>query len=171
MRWPARQIALEEGFAKDGSICMLSVVETCLAPTVVPNRASKRLEVQMRPRRCLFIYHYFDHPQVGFGHVRLQTWAPYGVTICLNGRHWLEKLLLANGMDYLKAGNCFPWVADVAAAQKLMDTQLETNWPELLDGLVFRMCPILPQLCAPFEIRYYWSAEETEFATNVMFRS
>jgi len=167
----ARQIAREEGGGKDGSICMLSVIEACLAPTVVPNRASKHLEVQMRPRRCLFIYYYFDHPQVGFGHVRLQTWAPYGVTICLNGRHWLEKQLLANGMDYLKVGNCFPWVADVAAVQKRMDAQLETDWPELLDGLVLRMCPILPGLCAPFEIRYYWSAEETEFATDIMFRS
>jgi hypothetical protein len=167
----ARQIAREEGVSKDGSICMLSVVETCLAPTVVPNRASKHLEVQMRPRRCLFIYYYFDHPQVGFGHVRLQTWAPYGATICLNGRHWLEKLLLANGVDHLKVGNCFPWVADVAAAQKLMDAQLQTNWPELLDGLVLKMCPVLPGLCMPFEIRYYWSAEETEFATDVMFRS
>lgn len=167
----ARQIAREQGTAQDGSVCMLSVVETCVSPTVAPNRGSRQLEVRMRPRKCVFIYHYFDHPQVGFGHVRLQTWAPYTAHICLNGRHWLEKQLLAAGVGHLKTGNCFPWIADVAAAQRLMDAQLETNWPALLDSLALGMCPALPDLCAPLKVQRYWSADQTEFATDVMFRS
>lgn len=167
----AHEIAQEHGVAKDGSICMFSVLELCVAPTVVPNRETRQLDLVMRSRKCIFIYHYFDHPDVGFGHVRLQTWAPYTVTICLNGRHWLEKQLQAHGIAYRKAGNCFPWIADVARAQELMDAQLKTRWPELLNGLVLNLCPGLFTLCAPFEIRYYWSADETEFATDVMFRS
>lgn len=167
----AREIAQERGVAPDGSICMFSVVEPCVAPTVLSNRATKRLELTIVPRKCVFLYHYFDHPQVGFGHVRLQTWAPYTVTMCLNGRHWLEKQLQAHGIAYQKAGNCFPWIADVGRAQSLMDTQLKTHWPDLLNGLVLNLCPGLPGLCAPFDIRYYWSADETEFATDVMFRS
>jgi hypothetical protein len=167
----AREIAQENGIGKDGSICMLSTVEMCVAPTVCPNRETKQLEVRMLPRKCVFIYHYFDHPHVGFGHVRLQTWAPYPATICLNGRHWLEKQLQAVKVDYFKADNCFPWISNVALAQELMDAQLKTNWPELLNSLVLNLCPDLPMLCAPFELRYYWSADETEFATDVMFRS
>jgi hypothetical protein len=167
----AREIAQEHGVGQDGSICLLSTVELCVAPTVCPNRETKQLEVRMLPRKCVFLYYYFDHPEVGFGHVRLQTWAPYTVNLCLNGRHWLEKQLRAHQVDYVKAGNCFPWIANVALAQELMDAQLKTNWPALLNGLVFNLCPILPTLCAPFELRYYWSADETEFATDVMFRS
>jgi hypothetical protein len=167
----ARQIAQENGVADDGSICMFSAVEMCVAPTVVGNRETRQLELQMLPRKCVFLYHYFDHPQVGFGHVRLQTWAPYTVNICLNGRHWLEKQLRHHGIDYHKVGNCFPWIADVGFAQQLMDAQLETHWPELLNGLVLNLCPGLHTLCAPFEIHHYWSADETEFATDVMFRS
>jgi len=69
----ARTIAHEHGIGKEGSICMFSTVEMCVAPTVCPNRETKRLEVWILPRKCIFIYHYFDHPQVGFGHVWLQT--------------------------------------------------------------------------------------------------
>lgn len=167
----ARKLAAEKGVAEDGSICLLSAMEMCMAPKVAGNRATKRLELQIVPRKCIFLYSYFDHPRVGFGHVRLQTWAPYSVKICLNGRHWLEKQLQAHGVGYYKTGNGFPWIADVEKAQELLDEQLTTNWPELLTGLAVNMCPNLGSLCAPFESRYYWSADETEFATDLMFRS
>lgn len=167
----AREIAAQNGVAPDGSICMLSAVEYCVAPTVRPNRETKRLEVEMLPRKCVFIYYYFDDPQVGFGHVRLQTWAPYPVHICLNGRHWLEKQLAAADVGYLKSGNCFPWIENVGRAQELLEEQLKANWPSLLDGLVNRMCPDLEKACAPLKLNYYWSAEETEYATDVMFHS
>jgi hypothetical protein len=116
----ARRIAQERGVA-DGPICQFSVVETCMAPLVGGNRATKELELHYRPRKCVFVYHYFDDPQVGLGHVRLQTWIPFGVTICLNGRHWLEKQLRAAKLNYVKDGNCFPWLEDAAAGQRLMD--------------------------------------------------
>jgi hypothetical protein len=167
----AQEIAEKKVVTKDGSICMFSVVESCIAPTVCPNKATKQLDVVMRSRKCVFIYYYFDHPLVGFGNVRLQTWAPYTVHICLNGRHWLEKQLIAHNIDYLKADNCFPWISDVEKAQALMDEQLKTDWPALLNGLVTKMCPSLFSLCDPYTLKYYWSADETEFATDVMFRS
>lgn len=167
----ARQVMKEQGVAKDGSICMFSVVEPCFAPTVCPNKKTKYLEVAIRPRKCVFIYYYFDHPKVGFGHVRIQTWAPYTVHICLNGRHWLEKSLIAKDIGYLKSGNCFPWISDIERAQKLSDAQLRTDWPELLNGLVRKACPFVFRVCSPFTLDYYWSADETEFATDVMFRS
>jgi hypothetical protein len=167
----ARQILQEQGVCGNGSICMFSVVEPCLAPSVFPNKKTKRLEVDIRPRKCVFIYHYFDHPKVGFGHVRIQTWAPYTVHICLNGRHWLEKSLIARDIGYLKSGNCFPWVADIGRTQKLLDAQLKTDWPKLLNGLVRKACPRVFQVCSPFALEYYWSADETEFATDVMFHS
>jgi hypothetical protein len=167
----ARQIAKEHGVADDGSICMFSVVESCVAPTVCGDRSTRRLHVEMRPRKCVFLYYYFDHPRVGFGNVRIQTWAPYTVHICLNGRHWLEKQLMAKGMGYQKSGNCFTWLADVAYGQRLLDQQLKTNWPGLLNAMVRKAFPGVFHLCSPFQLQYYWSADETEFATDVMFRS
>ncbi|HNQ76768.1 MAG TPA: hypothetical protein PKM39_09055, partial [Pseudothauera hydrothermalis] len=95
----------------------------------------------MARRKCIFIYHYWNDPLIGFGHTRLQTWLPLGATVCLNGRHWLERQLLAESVPYIKDGNCFPFIADPARAQELLDQQLTTRWPELLDGLLERNCP------------------------------
>ncbi|MDH4203622.1 MAG: hypothetical protein OEV87_12120 [Phycisphaerae bacterium] len=166
----ARQIAAEHGIT-DGSICLLSVVEPCIAPMVKGNRASKKLELVMAPRKCVFLYHYFDAPQVGFGHVRIQTWAPFNIFICLNGRHWLERQLQQAGIGYRKDGNCFPWIEDLDAAQALLDEQLRTDWPSLLNRLTFDSCPVLAEVLGPLRPEYYWSADETEWATDILFES
>ncbi|OVE81087.1 hypothetical protein BVY04_04120 [bacterium M21] len=122
------------------------------------------------PRKCVWIYHYFDHPVFGFGHVRLQTWLPMNVFICLNGRHWLEKQMSSNRMGYLKDENTFPWIADIPRAQELMNEQLKSNWSAMLGGLLFDTCPDIGGVLMPLEPDYYWSADDTEWATDVMFR-
>ena len=166
----ARAIA-EKHNISNAPICMFSVVEPCIAPTVKGNRETKKLELKMTPRKCVFIYHYFDHPEIGFGHVRLQTWLPMNIHICINGRHWLEKQLNKNNIAYIKEKNCFPWIEDINAAQKIMDTQLQTSWTELLESMTLHTCPALKEVLSPFSPTYYWSADETEWATDIMFRS
>lgn len=166
----ARQIALERK-VDTGDICMFSVVEPCYAPTVCGNRREKTLEVQMRPRKCIFIYHYWNDPDIGFGHTRLQTWLPLSVTVCINGRHWLERQLINAGIDYVKDGNCFPFIADLSRAQELLNEQLKSNWPELLDSLLKRNCPGINNVISNFPLQYYWSADETEWASDIMFES
>jgi hypothetical protein len=166
----ARQIAMEQGIT-EGSICMFSVVEPCIAPTVKGNKATGKLEVTMARRKCVWLYHYFDDPELGFGHVRVQTWLPFTVFICLNGRHWLERQLHPLGIGYLKDGNCFPWIDDLPAAQQLLDAQLTTDWKPMLDRLVFGTCPALGRVLHPLRPDYYWSADETEWATDILFAS
>jgi hypothetical protein len=160
----------EERGISVGPICNISVLEQCYAPKVKGNKAKKQLELKILPSKCIHIYHYFNHPEFGFGHVRLQTWAPYNIFICVNGRHWLERQLLKRGIAYVKDGNCFPWIEDMDMAQKLMDQQLKTNWSRMLNGLVRRMCPKLGGIL-PLRPDYYWSADESEWATDIMFHS
>ena len=166
----ARQIAADKRIT-EGSICLLSVVEPCIAPMVKGNKASKKLELVMATRKCVFVYHYFNDPVFGFGHVRMQSWAPFNIFICLNGRHWLERQLQKQGIDYVKDGNCFVRIEDIAAAQVLLHEQLKTDWTKLLNGLALGSCPALSQILRPLEPEYYWSADETEWATDIMFKS
>ena len=166
----AREIAQTHGITQ-GSICLLSVVEPCTAPMVKGNKATQKLEVVMAPRKCVWLYHYFDDPVLGFGPVRLQSWVPFNVFFCLNGRHWLERQLQQHSIGYLKDGNCFPWIEDMEAAQRLLDEQLQTNWTELLNGLALGSCPALSEVLSPLPAEYYWSAEETEWATDILFQS
>ncbi len=166
----ARQIATEKGITS-GSICMFSVVESCVAPMVKGNKATKKLEVTMANRKCVWIYHYFDDPEFGFGHVRLQSWVPFTVFICLNGRHWLERQLQNRGIGYRKDGNCFPWIEDISTAQKLLAEQLKSDFKQMLNRLAFGSCPALDKVLGPLRPDYYWSADETEWATDIMFKS
>jgi hypothetical protein len=165
-----RELAASRGI-KEGSICMLSAVEPCMAPMVKGNKRQKKLELVMAQRKCVFVYHYFDDPVFGFGHVRIQSWLPFNIFICLNGRHWLEKHLQKEGMGYIKDGNCFPWIEDTETAQNLFNKQMETNWSHMLMTLLLNSCPALGQVLRPLRPDYYWSADETEWATDIMFKS
>jgi len=166
----AREIAQARGITQ-GPICLFSVVEPCVAPRVQGDKATQKLDVVIAPRKCVWLYHYFDDPVLGFGHVRLQSWVPFNVFICLNGRHWLQRQLDQQGIRYRKEGNCFPWIEDIEAAQRLLDEQLQSHWTELLNGLALGSCPALSQVLRPLRPEYYWSANETEWATDIMFRS
>jgi hypothetical protein len=166
----AREIAAQRGITQ-GSICMFSVVEPCISPMVKGNKASKKLEIVMAPRKCVFIYHYFNDPEFGFGHVRMQSWLPFNIFICLNGRHWLQRQMDKHGIGYIKDGNCFVWIEDIKAAQVLLDTQLRTDWPTMLNRLSLGSCPALSQVLGSLKPDYYWSADETEWATDIMFKS
>lgn len=165
----ARDIARERGL-ETGDICMFSVVEPCYAPMVRGNRSTKKLEVAIGQRKCVWVYHYWNDAKMGLGHTRLQTWLPLSVTVCLNGRHWLERQLIREGIDYVKDGNCFPYIEDLQRAQDLLDEQLRTAWADELERLLRRNCPMVGEALGE-PLRHYWSADETEWATDVMFRS
>ncbi len=166
----ARRIAKEDGI-KEGPICMFSVVEPCLSPWVYPNRESKLLELKMRPRKCVWIYFYAIDKDSGFGHMRIQSWLPFSIKGCNNGRHWLERQLISNSINYIKADNCFRWIEDVPQAQELMHKQLETNWVEYLETRRNKYFGILDSLFGDTLMNYYWSADETEWATDIMFNN
>jgi hypothetical protein len=165
----ARQIAIEDGITQ-GLICVLSAVEPCWSFHVHRNRQEKRLELVSGYRKCLHLYHYYQHPLMGFMHARLQTWFPFNLFVCINGREWLARQMDQAQIDYVRRENCFTHVEDVAAAQSLLDRQLKTNWSTVLGRIGQQVNPGLDVLLARRPVDYYWSAEETEWASDVMFR-
>jgi hypothetical protein len=166
----ARQIAKDRNI-ETGTVCFFSVIESCNAPLVKGNRAKKKIELQFGTRKCVWIYHYWNDPKLGFGHTRLQTWLPLSVTICINGRHWLERQLMREGLDYMKCDNSFPYIADLAKAQELLNQQQQTDWPILLNSLLEQNCPTIRRAVRALPLDYYWSADETEWATDIIFNS
>ncbi len=104
-------------------------------------------------------------------HRRLQMWVPFSIHVCLNGRDWLARQLTQAAIGFDQRDNCFVDVDDLARAQTLLSRQLQTNWSGLLDGLVTRWHPAHRMMFTAPPLNYYWSAEETEWATDVLFRS
>jgi len=166
----ALAIARRDGI-RDGLIAVLSCVEPCVSFGVQKNRDNKQLELRLGTKKCLHSYHYYFDTQLGLMHTRLQSWFPFTVQICLNGREWLSRQMDHAGLGYVRRDNCFVQRADGAAAQRLMDEQLASDWPRLLDGLARRGNPGLDEVLRTHPVPYYWSADESEWATDVMFAS
>ena len=165
----ARAIAQRDRI-KDGWIVLFSTVEPCLSYTVRGNRAAKKLELVLETRKCTHLYHYYMHPDFGLMHVRVQTWFPFTVDLGLNGREWLARQMDRAGLRYEQRDNCFVRVSDPGRAQALLDEQLRTDWPKVLGERLTQAHPLHPELSAPLGRDYYWSASQTGFATDVVFR-
>jgi hypothetical protein len=165
----ARGIAAKEGI-RDGLVCVLSCVEPCWSFEIHRNREKKRLELEPRYRKCLFLYHYWMHPVLGFMNARIQSWFPFPVQICWNGREWLARQMDAAGLEYARQDNCFPWIADWAQAQRLMDRQLRANWPKWLDGVAKQLNPMHGEIFPKHPVSYYWSTYQSEWAIDIAFR-
>lgn len=167
----ARSIARRDGI-EQGPVCLLSAVEPCWSFEVHRDRGAKKRLLRPRYRKCLHLYHYWMDEQVGLTHTRLQTWLPLGVRVCLNGREWLCRQLDAEGIGYDRRDNCLTAVSDVRRAQELLESQLRSGWPALLDRLADRAHPARASalLLEGRPLEPYWSAEQTEWATDVMFK-
>jgi hypothetical protein len=166
----ARALARRDGLST-GLIGIWSVVEPCLTYFVRRDREQKKLVLRLEPGKCLHYYFYLLHEQLGLLHLRLQTWFPFALHACVNGRLWLARQLDQAGIGYVQRENCFTWINDVTRAQSLARTQLQSHWPTLLQPLVEQCHPHAVELCQPLALSYYWSVSESEYATDVMFKS
>ena len=165
----ARQIAQRDG-VREGLICVFSCVEPCFSYTLRPFGTP---QLTGGTRKCLHWYHYFMHPELGFMHARLQSWFPLTMHICINGREWLCRQMDQAGVGYEKRDNCFTALQETAAAQRLSDAQLKTDWRKLLDGIAHQVNPEQERIFAklPMPMQRYWSVDQSEWATDVMFKS
>ena len=101
---------------------------------------------------------------------RIQTWFPFNVQVCLNGREWLARQLEEQGSGFRRVDNCFTALDNPPLAQRLMSSQLETAWPAALDALARSLNPLHDEIFEASPMDYYWSAYQTEWATDIMFK-
>jgi hypothetical protein len=162
---------LEEHPIDKGLICALRVVEPC--QTFEYRRSQDKSERGLRlvPGKCLHIYKYFLHPLFGFMNARIQTWFPFDVQICINGREWLARDLGRRHSEFKRADNCFPWLKNPELAQRLMDDQLRTDWPATLEKIARSLNPLHEEIFRPWPMNYYWIGYQTEWATDVVFKN
>jgi hypothetical protein len=165
----ARRIIQADGI-EAGLICVLSCVEPCKSFTIRREREARRLVLVPAERKCLHLYFYFIDCQFGLMHVRLQTWLPFTIQVCLNGREWLARQMERAGIAYAQADNCFTSIADLPRAQRLFDRLTERRWPRFLNALARRVNPWIAP-ASGLDLRgYYWSVRQGEYATDVMFK-
>jgi hypothetical protein len=152
-----------------GRIAILSCVESCATYRLRKN-SHGLIEPRKELAKCLHYYHYFQHPDLGLCYVRIQSWFPFSVRVGLNGREWLARQLRQRGCGYQRLGNLIWRVEDAALAQSLLDEQTGADWPTLLQALVEPVQPLWGYLHATARAPYYWMTEQSEWATDVVFR-
>ena len=165
----ARRLAREDQ-VKEGLIALFTAVEPCWSYSVRGDRQTKQIHLVLERRKCMHLYHYYQHPDFGLMHVRVQTWFPFSVSVCLNGREWLARQMDRAGIAYEQRENCFVKVSDPKAAQALLDQQLKSDWVKLLNRLLLQAHPLAEEIGRPIRQSYYWSARQTEYATDLLFK-
>jgi len=88
----------QKGQISQGPVGALTCVEPGLAFEVYRNRQTRQLDLVQCTRKCLFVYQYWQHPVLGWMNARIQTWFPFALQICINGREWLARQLDGAGL-------------------------------------------------------------------------
>jgi hypothetical protein len=162
----ARQIA-ERDEITEGLVCVLTAVESCQSFAVVPGKG--RPQIVNAGRKCLCVYYYFLDRELGFLHVRIQTWFPFTVQIYLNGHGWLARKLEQHGIAFEMRENAFLSIEDPERAQRIANRFVKRKWPRILSAFSRRVNPLMRDLLGGME--YYWVTDQAEYATDVLFRS
>jgi hypothetical protein len=165
----ARAIQQRDGIA-EGLICIFSCVEPCRAVTVRADRATRRLRMVVEERKCAHLYFYYADRDFGHLHIRGQTWFPFTLQVCVNGREWLGQQLTRLGIAHTRVDNCVTAVADPTRAQRVLDALTTRRWARDLRRLAERVNPLVRRGTGLSLRSYYWSLQESEVATDVLFR-
>jgi hypothetical protein len=71
----------------------------------------------------------------------------------------------------MRKGNGFAWIGDIPAAQKLLEEQVRFNYEKALGQLSGQVNPALRRIVGDWKVDYDWSLEESEWATDLLFKS
>jgi hypothetical protein len=159
----AQEIAAQRGL-KEGPICALTTME----PSRTFEHYGKNMVARTRP--CPVVYHYRIDPQWGWMNARIQTWFPFNIQVCINGREWLARQMDREGLHYQRQGNCFVWLEDYHRAQQLMEDQMRVGWPTVLQEVAEQLNPLHAEIFKKYPTTYYWTAYQSESATDMVFR-
>lgn len=134
----ARNIMERDGI-RQGLVCVLSCVEPCQTYALKKDGQKKHLLLVPAERKCLHLYFYFVDREFGLIHVRLQTWLPMSIQVCVNGREYLARRLDRAGIGCEKRDNCFVRIDDLPRAQEMMDVGEPSPTRHLLDPVSKRI--------------------------------
>jgi len=167
----ARELLAEHPVKRPGMICALKAVEPCMSFEYHRSRDKRARGLRLVPRKCPHIYQYYQHPTFGFMNARIETWFPFNIQICLNGREWLARQLTRRHSGFERADNCFTRLGNSELAQRLMDEQLRTDWSVALGTIAHALNPLHDEIFASSPMDYYWSVYQSEWATDLLFKN
>jgi len=161
--WAKEQLDMSP--TKEGLIGVLCVMESCRTFRLSYGENRPNFVSQWVPQRVL--YYYFIDRELGFMHVRLQTWAPFTFQVYVNGHEYVARQLKKKDISFEQVDNAFVQLADPAAAQRAADRFAKLPWPKILERYARQINPLLHDELQGMS--HYWVVDQAEYATDVRF--
>jgi hypothetical protein len=158
---------LEQRGDRPGLVHVLSAMEACPSYRPWHDKPSRKTFLRPDTGKCLHYYFYFMDADLGLVYLRVPTWAPFRLQFYCNGHNWLARQLTAEGIAFTMADNAFVRIDDWQRAQDLADGFSPDLLHRVLDRYAAQCCPVLDV----FDQTYHWSLMQTEYATDLVFRS
>jgi hypothetical protein len=164
----AQKIAEQEKIA-EGLVAVFWAMETGGSFKIAYGEGKPKLINARRKQRCLYFY-YIDK-KLGMIHVRLQTYFPMTVQICVNGHEILARKMDKHKIEYLQIENAFHHIdpAQLKRVQRFADRITKMDWPKILEKYARLVNPLLGDLLKG--MTHYWVTDQAEYATDLMFDS
>ena len=158
---------LHESPVAAGLIGVLCVMEACRTFKLAYGNGRPHFVARLVPQRVL--YYYFLDKDLGFMHVRLQTWAPFTCQVYVNGHDYVARQLTKKGIGFEQVDNAFVQLDDPAAAQRFADRFAKLPWPKILERYARQVNPLLGNELKG--LSHYWVIDQAEYATDILFAS
>ena len=154
-----------------GLIAVITNLEVEYGFDIQGNKATNKIELKARQRKCLHIYFYFIDEDYGLCYFRVQTYFPFKVKVYCNGHEKLALDMQKAKIEYIKSDNCFTWISDIEKAQQISDSLNVTKFHSKLDSWVEQYVPILKTLSRVWIMKYRWSIKQVEYSSDIIFQS
>ena len=138
--------ALKDYPIKEGLVCIIGVLEIANSLDVQGNKATHKLELKTKKRKCLHYYFYYLDREFGWMHVKIQTWFPFEIQVYINGREYISKQLDKENIKYSRYDNCFTDIENIEKANDLASKIHSKDWSNTFDKFSHEVNPILKKL-------------------------
>jgi hypothetical protein len=178
-----RKHRIAEQYLEENSVAPgVFLVLAAKAPATVwkVRRSSRGVITRLESKRE-HVYHYNFHiMDPSFGHlvIKMSGHPPFGAQVILNGHEYVAVAAQADGIGFVKEGNCFTEIADPQRLARVADA-----WPQLAaigrlgqvcDRWIYSAC-----LCFGLDLdeqersgfRYAYSVYQAEYSRNLLFAS
>lgn len=151
---------------KSGLVHVFSAMENCNCFKPWHDKKTGKTFLKANGGRCSHYYFYFLDDLLGLLYVRVPTWAPFRLQVCLNGHNWLATLLRRDGVGFAANDNAFVDIDNFDKAQSLADNLDPVELQRRLDYYARLACPVNKL----FPAGWHWSIMQIEYATDIIFK-
>ncbi len=152
--------------------CIIKVQEEVSSfVSYVPKHGEDRTRKIARGRRRVNHYYFFiKDRQFGVGNsIRISSYAPFGVTVCLNGHHFVAQQLRNRQVGFEMRDNLFVAVDKPNVFHRACEALTPQTIAAFCNRWVYRCIPLLTPAARREGFTYQWYLDQVERCHNLIF--